>query len=285
MNPENKKILEWYLLICEANKGLTAKTIKGFYYDLRLFLIFIGDKPVDRVVHQDCENFFVHCHVNRKNGDQALSRKFTSINCFFNELIKRDKLDIKNPMRKLDPPKVRKKLRPYLTHDEIQKLFKHLEDKGDLRTLAIASLFFYSGIRLSELQQLNRDSLDFTAYRFSVLGKGQSERVCIFHTYAAEKIQEYLASRKDSFPSLFASRQGRLSHRQIQLLVQGAVEAAIGQHMTPHNLRHSAAMSLLKRGVPLDKIQVFLGHNNISTTQIYAHNDIDDLQAAVGAVW
>jgi site-specific recombinase XerC len=286
MNESNMEMLKWYLSISETNKRLTKRTIKGFYYDIRLFLNFIGDKPLNEVTHQDCEGFFVYCSTERNNSDQALNRKHTAVNLFFKELIKRDKLDIKNPMRKIDPPKVRRKLRPYLRYDEIQKLFEYLEEKKDLRTLAIASLFFYSGIRLSELHQLNRDSLDFERCRFSVLGKGDSERNCIFHPYATEKIKDYLSSRKDDNPAMFYSRNNRrISHRQIQVTISQAVEAGVGKHMTPHNLRHSAAMFLLKQGVPLDKIQGFLGHRSIATTQIYAHNSIDDVQAAVEKVW
>ncbi len=282
----NAELLRRYFLICETNKGLTVKTIKGYGYDLNVFLRFIGDKAFADVTSQDCENFFAYCYSEKKNGTQAINRKFTSIKGLFKGLIKKDYLDMKNPMDKLDAPKIRRKLRPYLTYEDIEKVFQYLEEKEDLRTLAMISLFFYSGIRLSELYQLNRDSLDFIIEKFPVLGKGAVERYCIFSPYAGEKIQLYLKSRKDEHKALFYSRQkNRLCHRQIQIIIQQTVKKSTGKHMTPHNLRHSAAMFLLKRGVSLDKIQVFLGHKNINTTQIYAHNDIDDIKKAVSQVW
>ncbi len=251
---------------------------------------FIGRKHLKKVTHHDCEDFFVYCHKERNNSGQALNRKFTSLNIFFKELIQKDVLKMKNPMDRLDQFKVKKKLRPYLNYEEIQKLFKYLEYNSykliNLRTLAISALFFYSGIRLSELERLNRDSLDFENGEFKVLGKGGGERVCIFSPYAYEKVQKYLAKRTDTNEAMFYSRESnRLSKRQIQATITKAIKRATGKHMTPHNLRHSAAMHLLAKGVPLNIIQVFLGHKSISTTQIYAHNTISDVKRATRGVW
>lgn len=95
-------------------------------------------------------------------------------------------------MDKLNKVKVRKKQRGHLTDDEMQRVFKYLEETGNLRDLAIFSLLYSSGIRLSELHQLNRNSLDFSARRFRVVGKGDKERLCIFSDYAKNNIVKYL---------------------------------------------------------------------------------------------
>lgn len=284
MNEENERLLKRYLMICQ-NRGLTRKTIDGFSVDMKVFLRWLGDKNIKEVTHDDCDNFLFYCQETRNNGDQALARKFTTLNSFFKTMIKKDYLD-KNPMDKLDKVKIRKKQRGHLTDNEMQQVFDYLESINDLRGLALFSLLFSSGIRLSELYQLNRDSLDFENRRFKVLGKGDKERICIFSEYAKQNILNYLGSRADNLEPLFISReQNRLSKRAIQRIVKLSVyRSGLTQEITPHCIRHSCAMSLLKKGVPLNIIQVVLGHENIATTQIYAHNNIDDAQRIVDAL-
>jgi len=285
ININNQKLLDRYLLICKS-KGLTERTIDAFKTDLRVFFEYIGDRDLKSITHMDCEDFLFHCQLERNNGDQALSRKFATLNNFFKTLIKKEYLVIFNPLDKLDKPKVRKKMRGHLTEDEMKRLFKYLEETNSLRDLCIISLLYASGIRLSELHQLNKNSLDFERKRFLVKGKGDKERICIFNDYAKANIIKYLETRNDDLEALFISRQNnRLSKRQIQVMIKKRIiESGTNKIMSTHNLRHSTAMALLHNDVPLDKIQIVLGHSNISTTQIYAHNNIDDVQSFVDGI-
>lgn len=139
INSNNKKLLDRYLMICKS-KGLTEKTIQAFKWDLNLFFRYLGDKNIKDVTHFDCEDFLFYCQEERKNGDQAIARKFTTLNNFFKTIIKKDYVDMKNPFDKLDKPKVRKKMRDHLTDDEMEQIFTYLEENNKLRDLAIISL-------------------------------------------------------------------------------------------------------------------------------------------------
>ncbi|MFT9495834.1 tyrosine-type recombinase/integrase [Anaerosolibacter sp.] len=283
MNKDNEKLLKRYELICR-NKGLTVESIKAFCKsDLPLFMRFIDDKPLVEVNHIDVEDFFDYCINERSNGDQAISRKFAALNSFFRTMIKKDYLDMKNPLDKLDKIKVRKKVRGHLTEEEVHRLMDYIENKKDYRGAALVALFYSSGCRLSEIWQQDRNSLDFEKRQFKVIGKGEKERMVIFSEDAKQKIFRYLDSRKDDHNALFVSRGNRrYSKKSIQDYVKKTSRAAgIEKNMHPHIFRHSIAMNLLAKGYPLEYIQLLLGHENISTTQVYAHGNIQDIQSKI----
>lgn len=280
MNKDNEKLLKRYEMICK-NKGLTKESLKAIINnDLTLFLRYIKDKALGEVTHINIEDFLFHCREIRGNGDASIARKYTSINMFYNTLIRKDYLDCKNPVYKVDKIKVRKKLRGHLNEEEIKTILCFLEEKRDLRGLALFSLFYSSGCRLSEIHQLNRKSLDFERKQFKVKGKGQKERPCIFSDYAKRNILNYLNSRKDNFESLFISRQNnRWSKKAIQDYVKiTAKRAGISKNTFPHLIRHSIATNLLKSGHALEHIQLLLGHESISTTQTYAKQNLNEVQ-------
>ena len=118
------------------NKGLTKEAIKAFECDLKLFFWFVGNKTIEEITHQDIEKFIFYCQEERSNSNDAINRKFTSLNGFYKTLIKKDYINMVNPMDKLDKPKLRKKVKDYLTEIEIEKIFAYLQNKNDLRGLA-----------------------------------------------------------------------------------------------------------------------------------------------------
>lgn len=267
-------------MIC-LNKGLTNRTIEAKRIDLHMFLNFIGDKSLKDVTHMDCDDFLIYCRMERKNGDWALSRKHSSICAFFDTLIQKEYLDMRNPMGKVDKVKVRPKIKEYLTVEEMDKVFKYLEEKNDIRGLALISLFYSSACRISEIRQLNRDSLDMENRSFVVVGKGQSERICFFSEQAKQHITNYLNSRKDNLQPLFLSREKkRWSKEGIERYVKKLVkEVGINKHITPHSLRHSILTNLRRAGAKLEDLQLLAGHKNISTTQrVYTHVGLDDVR-------
>ncbi len=282
LHPENQKLLDRYLLICR-NKGLTPKSIDAFNIDIRLFLNFIGNKLINETNHIDVEDFFSYCITERKNGDWAIARKYVSLNCFYSNMIKKEYLNCRNPMDKIDRVKVRKRQRVYLTEEEMIKLFDYLEKNNKLRELAMISLLFSSGIRLSELYQLNRDSFDFVHNTFGITGKGDKFRTAVFDEYAEANIKKYLATRTDNHPAFLYSRESnRLSRRAIQCAIFAVVKSAgIDKDITTHNLRHSCCNFLLKKGVPINMIKNVLGHESIATTEIYTHDNIWNAQAFI----
>lgn len=290
---ENQKIFDRYQLH-RRNEGLTEKSMKAICQnDIRLFLIWLRKKPLWDVNHDKAADFFDHCRQDRKNCDNTISRKFSSINTFYNILIVQEvKGIIRNPLSKLAKPKKRKKERPYLTRNEFKQLLGYVDSRIDLRGGALISLFYSSACRLSEIWQLNRDSLNMETRQFKVLGKGQKERMCIFSKDTRRRIQLYLSIRTDNEKCLFRSQQGgRLCGKGIQEYIKRTCKrAGIQKNITPHKLRHTRAMLLLEQGVELRIIQKLLGHESIATTQIYARtrmaevktqiDNTDDIEAA-----
>jgi len=277
----NEQLVKRYLQLCRS-KGLAEKTINAYSHDLAVFLQYIGGKPLEQVTHIDIENFLFYCQEERKNGAHALNRKRNTLNSFFETLIRKDYLNMKNPMYKVDKIKTRSdRIKDYLTVDEYNKLMRYVEGLGDLRGLSYISLTYSSACRISEIRQLNRDSLDFENRIFVVFGKGEEKRPCIFSEEAKYWTLEYLESRKDDLPPLYLSRENkRWSKEAIERYIKKVVaEAGINKHITPHSLRHSVLTNMRLEGAPLEDLQLLAGHKNIQTTQkTYTHVGLLDIK-------
>ncbi len=174
----------------------------------------------------------------------------------------------------------------FLHVDEIDRILAEipLDSETGLRDRAILELLFSSGLRVSELINLNRDHVNLERREFMVRGKGQKDRPVFISDQAAEAISDYLAERHDKLPALFLNNsrnrpdadmkndERRLTSRSVERIVNKYVRlAGITKHVTPHTLRHSFATDLLMNGADLRSVQSMLGHSNISTTQIYTH--------------
>ena len=197
----------------------------------------------------------------------------------------------KRGIKSLDPvlvelPKTHRPQVTFLHVDEIDRILAEipLDTEDGLRDRAIFELLFSTGLRISELTNLNRDSVNLQRKEFVVRGKGQKDRPVFISQSAADALQDYLDERKDSLPALFLNNSRnqpmtgtngnyrRLSPRSVERIINKYVRAAgITKHVTPHTLRHSFATDLLMNGADLRSVQSLLGHANISTTQIYTH--------------
>ncbi|MCV9918177.1 MULTISPECIES: tyrosine recombinase XerC [Pseudomonas] len=190
-----------------------------------------------------------------------------------------------DPANGLSPPKGEKRLPKALDTDRALQLLEGGVDDDFIarRDQAILELFYSSGLRLSELTNLDLEHLDLAAGLVQVQGKGNKTRVLPVGRKAREALQEWLKLRGISAPrdnAVFLSRQGRrLGPRAIQLRVKAAGERELGQHLHPHMLRHSFASHLLESSQDLRAVQEMLGHADISTTQIYTHLDFQHLAA------
>lgn len=248
---------------------------------------FLGDKHIEDVTHQDIDAFLEYCRVDRNNGDAALSRKYNTLNKFYDTMIMKEYLNMTNPLTKVERIKVRGKVRDHVTLGEYKQIIKYLEKQKDYRGLALFSLLFSSGIRVSEAYRLDRRDLDFENNEFDVMGKGNQGRTCIFSDEAKVYLIRYLNTRDDSLDALFVSRENkRWSISGIQRYVKNtATKAGIDKNISPHLLRHGTAMLLLDNDLPLDEIQKVLGHRNISTTQIYAKTSMRKVKKNVSNIY
>lgn len=197
----------------------------------------------------------------------------------------------KRHIKSLDPalvdlPRSHRPQVTFLHVDEIEAILNQIpvDNETGLRDRAILELLFSTGLRISELIALNRDSVNLERKEFMVRGKGQKDRPVFVSDSAALAVADYLSERKDSLPALFlnnsknqplAGTSGdyrRLTPRSVERIINKYVRAAgITKHVTPHTLRHSFATDLLMNGADLRSVQSLLGHSNISTTQIYTH--------------
>ena len=197
----------------------------------------------------------------------------------------------KRGIKSLDPtlvdlPHAVKKQVTFLHYDEIERLLAEIpiDTETGLRDRAIIELLFSGGLRVSELCNLNRDSINLERREFVVRGKGRKDRPIFIDQSTADCIKDYLDYRTDSLPALFLNNSTnlqtpstsgdyrRLTPRSIERIVQNyARKAGITKNVTPHTLRHSFATDLLMNGADIRSVQSLLGHANISTTQIYTH--------------
>jgi len=185
----------------------------------------------------------------------------------------------------IELPRVQKKQISFLETDELKRLFDTIPSDTLIgkRDRAVIALLYSSGLRVSELTNLDRSHINIRRGEFSVRGKGQKDRTVYIDPTAADLISVYLKARTDNLPPLFVSYGGyqivdqsgdfkRLTPRSVQRMVSNFARlAGITKHVSPHTLRHSFATDLLRNGADLRSIQTLLGHSNIATTQIYTH--------------
>ncbi len=273
----------------EVEGGRSLKTIENYRLYLERFIEFSGDITVDKITSEQVRRFRLWLNRHSNNSNQSLSLitqsyHLIALRGFLTYLSRRDIQSLSAD--KIILPKTARKQVTFLHYDEVSSLLSQidLDTESGLRDRAIIELLFSSGLRVSELVNLNRDHINLNRKEFMVRGKGQKDRPVFVSKGAAERVGDYLASRHDSLVPLFISYSRftgqtdtsgdyrRLQSRSIQRMVSHyAKMAGITKHVSPHTLRHSFATDLLMNGADLRSVQAMLGHSNISTTQVYTH--------------
>jgi integrase/recombinase XerC len=210
----------------------------------------------------------------------TMARKLATLRSFF-KFCNRRGMTTNNPMISIRTPKQEKRLPKFMTEDQITKLLQTPKDMDLLgaRDKSMLECMYSTGIRVSELVGLNMDDVDFSGNVIRVRGKGKKERLAPMGQTAMAAIQKYLAMRggvvKDALPvgALFVNKHGqRLSTRSVRRkLDKYLIEAGLDPDISPHTLRHSFATHMLNHGADLRAVQELLGHQSLSTTQIYTH--------------
>lgn len=272
----------------EVERGRSQKTAENYYLYLQRLIEFAGDEPISTLNAELVRKW--RLWLNRyeaADGDtlSTLTQSYhlIALRSFLGYCSKRG-ITTLTP-EKIELPKVRRKQVSFLSNEEVLRLIDIVptKDMKGLRDRAIIELLFSSGLRVSELCNLNRDHINLARGEFSVRGKGQKDRPVFISPEASQWLAEYLRTRIDDFVPLFIRYSGsdssdgkgddmRLTPRSIQRIVSKYARAAgITKHVSPHSLRHSFATDLLMNGADLRSVQAMLGHSNIATTQIYTH--------------
>lgn len=278
-----------FLEYLELERHASQKTIQNYDHYLRRFLEFAGDIEPGKIDLALVRKFRLHLSrwTDPKTGKELkrVTQNYfmIALRAFLRYLARQD-------VETLSPEKVElgeTDARPIkvLDNDSLLKLIEapNVLEKDGLRDRALLELLFSTGLRVSEMASLNVDSINLSRQEFSVVGKGNKERVVFLSDSAAKWLDQYIKSRKDTYKPLFIRFQGkqsldkdgedmRLTPRSIQRIVEKYVKAVgLSVKATPHTLRHSFATDLLINGADIRSVQEMLGHSNISTTQIYTH--------------
>lgn len=297
-----------YLEYSIAIKGRADKTVNEYFLDLRTFYRFlvirfklspdvenfeeIDISPVTldvikKVKIMDLHAFIAYSDRQRKNSNRTKARKMASLRSYFKYLHSIVKLIPENPAIDLETPKSKSRLPVALTLDESKNLLSSISGSNEKRDYAIIMLFLNCGLRLSELISIDIDKIKGDT--LTVIGKGNKERTIYLNDVCVKAIEEYLEVRQDPKPghekALFISnRKTRFSQKGVQHMLDKYLQEAglSGKGYSPHKLRHTAATLMYQHGhVDIRALQEILGHESISTTQIYTHINKDLLRDAV----
>lgn len=312
---DNPDFLNDYLTYISVVKGLAKSTVTVYFQDVRQFLRFLklyrsnlpGVSPamlpetsirdltiedMRTVTLRDIHSYYSFIANECANRDKIRCRKATSLRSFFRYLTKQAMLLDYDPTTNLELSRPKHALPKYLNLNESLELLRKLTETGNpkeqLRDYCILTLFLNCGIRLGELVGLNLSSLDLSEKRMRVLGKGNKERIIYLNPACMSALHEYLFSRAEAEtddPALFLSNRGkRISRRRVQQIVEDALKAAglDGRGLSTHKLRHTAATLMYQYGhVDVLTLKSILGHESISTTEIYTHLSDTSVQEAM----
>jgi integrase/recombinase XerD len=252
---------------CKEQEGLSLNTLKNYKYQLSIFASHLR-KPLATVTSMDLRMYLAaRCKGLKPSSINAQIAIFKS---FFGWLHEQDYI-LKNPALKLKQTKEPKRVRKPMSDEEMELLRQACITD---REKALTEFFISSGARLSEVVEINKDSVDWHEMSLFVVGKGNKERKVYFSVKAKILLQKYLKSRKDVNPALFVASKypyNRMGGRSIQREIKNIAErAGFDKSIYPHLLRHSFASHNINAGMPLHIIQHLMGHETPSTTQIYA---------------
>ena len=312
----NPEYLNSFLDYSATILNKSPNSIKEYNYDIMSFLRFIKihfnmtnetelenieikDITMDtikKITLNDIHAYLAYMTNTFHSKAATRARKASSIRIFFKYLTQKANLLEINPAQNLENPKLDRRLPKYLTLEDSQKLLKITanedENRNAKRDFAIITLFLNCGMRLSELVGINTTDIDFSECKMTVIGKGNKERTIYLNKACINAINDYMAIRpqglkdaQNSDKALFLSeRHTRISRRTVQHIVEKELHNAglDAKQCSVHKLRHTAATLMYQYGqVDIRALQVLLGHESISTTEIYTHVENEQVRNAV----
>jgi integrase/recombinase XerC len=277
--------IEQFLTYLRDVRQLSPHTISNYGRDLASLLDWCGQQKIGNAAEVSTGDIRQYASQLHRNGlaGSSIQRRLSAIRSFYNHLARQRKGGVEhNPANGIQAPKQARRLPKTLDVDQVSRFLQpESNDPLELRDLAMAELFYSSGLRLSELASLNLDDIDVRSALVTVVGKGSKARTVPVGSAALTAIAAWRKQRcaPNGELALFTSKHGkRISVRNIQarLKILGR-RSGMPQDIHPHMLRHSFASHMLESSGDLRAVQELLGHSNISTTQIYTHLDFQHL--------
>lgn len=275
MNNELSKDIENYLNFLKYERKLSNNTYESYRYNLIKVSNYFKGKSFLKLTEDDIRDFLYHS----KESSKTKSHYITALKSFYNYLVEEEKVSV-NPCQNIKMPKLQKSLPKYLSEEEVDKLLNvDCKKPIDYRNKAMLELLYATGMRISELLNLTLSNYNESGAFVKVMGKGRKERIIPLSSITIKYLnlyikdyRKFLLNTKES-EFIFTNYAGKRLSRQgfFKILKKRCDESGVKKEISPHILRHSFATHLLNNGADLRVIQELLGHENISTTEIYSH--------------
>jgi len=281
-----------FLQYLRFEKRSSPNTVISYQNDLEQFFAFLASQfdapPVTAITAAFVRSWLAELKGDKLTG-KSINRKISSLKSFFKFMVKQGVIQ-QTPMTVIVSPKTSKRLPAFVADKDIKTLFdddgtkKLFEDTWEGKMEKLILLLFYStGMRLSELVNLQEGQLDVHNSHIKVLGKGNKERIIPLDKKLVQELQDYIANKPESLPgikNIFVNKKGKpLYARYIYSMVhQKLAEVTTIDKKSPHVLRHTFATHLTNNGADLNAVKELLGHSSLAATQIYTHNTIEKLK-------
>ena len=264
------------------NKNYSNYTIDSYNKDLDNFYIYLKQNNTDiKKVNYKFLRGYLTVLYDKKYSKKTIARNISTLKSFF-KYLKKENIIKSNPMNLIKTPKIDKKLPKFLNYDDLEKILSIPDTTTFLgkRNALILELLYSTGVRVSELVNIKLNDIDLSEEKILILGKGNKERYVLFGSKAKEKMLDYLKEKTDDSPYLIVNRYGnKITDRGIRKILDSIIlEASLSYKISPHTLRHTFATHMLDSGADIEIVKELLGHESLSTTQIYTHVTSESLK-------
>lgn len=277
-----------FLMYLEFQKRYSKHTIVAYSNDLQQFLIYTGFEFGVVKIEEVTSTMIRSWLANLKDEEttaKTINRKISSLKSFF-KYLEKQQLVQKNPTSLIVAPKIPKRLANFVREEDMHTLLHHVEFTDDFEGKTkqlIITLFYQTGMRLSELINVQESDINTSYQQIKVLGKGNKERIIPLELNLIKALQTYITSKpSNAAQNIFVTAKGKpLNPRTVYGFVKEYLSLVTTiQKKSPHVLRHSFATHLMNNGAEINAVKELLGHSSLAATQVYTHNTIEKLKAA-----
>jgi len=272
-------------------KRFSAHTIRSYHDDLIQFVSFLDTQYGAFKLKEISQSYVRSWLASLKDDDltsRTINRKISTLKSFFKFQLKNGVIEI-TPMFNITAPKISKRLPVFIKEKDVEELIKSLttnaEDWDSLNTKMLITVFYSTGMRLSELINMKERQVDFSRKQLKILGKGNKERIIPAGPDLLNTLREYINEKRKVFEKtddvlLVSSRGKKLYPKYAYNLVKTILSEEVKtlDKKSPHVLRHTFATHLMNNGANLDAVKELLGHASLASTQVYTHNTIEKLK-------
>lgn len=276
-----EKIIDKFIDYLKYQKNYSLYTCKNYYKDLEEYSEFLNIEHLkyNEMTYKLCLNYLSYLNKNN-NSKSTVSRKLSSLRTFYKYLVN-ENIIRSNPFLLVSSPKKEKKIPKFISYNNLDEIFEvpNLNDIYGQRERVILEILYGCGVRISELVNIKIKDIDFNEKSILIFGKGSKERIVYFGEYASNIIRLYMDDARyellDNISSdylIVGKNSEKLTTRRIEQIIDNIIKrSSIKMNITPHMFRHTFATHLLDNGCDLLVVQELLGHESLSSTEIYTH--------------